>query len=230
MNFLSHYYFERNIRNPEQTLGAVLPDLIRMADKYVHIFPTKENLTFDDDPKAQSILRGWIRHIETDKSFHNNAFFAEKTRDIKPYIYPAIQGTPIKPFFFSHISLELLLDRQLLKDNWVHEGDFYQQLDDADKNALIRFLQANKLAEQPIWKILNAIEDFIKQRYLASYKNMPELSRALINICSSIWPDMMSEERKEELTHALNDYEDTLAHNYKAIFEEITGRLAHHQR
>ncbi len=226
MNFLSHFYFERNKPDNEQSLGALLPDLIRFGDKDLHLFPhkkTAEELNLDGREKA--IHQGWLRHTETDLYFHDSAFFKNKTEDIKAHIRAVLHGSGIKLFFVTHIALELLLDRRLLIDNWVHEQDLYSRLEKADRTALHSFLEKSGAPEKSVKRIEEAIDDFIAQDYLGSYRNMGQLSFALLKISSSYWPKAFNEERKESLTASLTDYESDLEHNYKAIFDEISLHL-----
>ena len=35
MNFLSHFYFDRNTTDPHQVIGMVLPDLLKNANKEI---------------------------------------------------------------------------------------------------------------------------------------------------------------------------------------------------
>jgi len=223
MNFLSHFYFERKLNDPHRTLGAVLPDLLRNMDRDLRIFPEKEAERYMQDEKMAKILKGWTRHIATDNFFHNNVFFLDKTRQLKAHLTPVVIGTPIRTSFLSHIALELLLDRLLLNDSWLHENDFYQQLQDVDKQSLINFLKLSGIKEPDLF--ITYFNSFIADRYLGSYRNMAKIAYALDQICKRFWPQGLNDEKKLQLTAALNNYEGDLAHNYKSIFNEIADYL-----
>ena len=120
MNFLSHFYFERFSRNPELVVGSVLPDLLKHARRGAQIHPRKYPERFTDHPKILSIYTGWQRHIETDRIFHTTDFFYQHAHGLKERLAPIVVNTPIRPSFFSHIALELLLDHLLLVDGRVH--------------------------------------------------------------------------------------------------------------
>lgn len=60
MNFLSHYYFDRDINNCYHILGIVLPDLLKNADKNIILHPEKLH---HPDKNINSIIAGWNKHL-----------------------------------------------------------------------------------------------------------------------------------------------------------------------
>ena len=56
MNFLSHFYFDRDTTDCYMVLGTVMPDLLKNADKNVIIHPEKLVLT---KGAVNSIIKGW---------------------------------------------------------------------------------------------------------------------------------------------------------------------------
>ncbi|WP_134090586.1 hypothetical protein [Olivibacter sp. XZL3] len=223
MNFLSHFYFERKVNDPYRAIGSVLPDLLRNMDRDIRIFPEKNVALFIDEPHTSQILKGWCRHLATDRFFHNNVFFLEKTQQLKAYLSPVVVNTPVRASFLSHIALELLLDRLLLKDNWLHENDFYEQLREVDGQSLSTFLTSAGIAEPT--SFLTFFKAFISDRYLGTYREMAKVTYALDQVCKKMWPQGLSDDKKLQLTDALNRYEEDLAHNYKSIFNEVADYL-----
>ncbi|WP_028298928.1 ACP phosphodiesterase [Olivibacter sitiensis] len=224
MNFLSHFYFESKNSDPEHVLGAVLPDLLKITHKNTHIFPEKHSVLFQEPEPSRAILQGWIRHIEVDKLFHSSFFFKQKTHELKGYISPAIKNTAIRPFFLAHIALELLLDRLLMINNWVHERDFYLALKSCSRDHIDLFLvQAGIEDRTPFFLFF---DNFLQESYLGSYRRMESVTYALNQICKRIWPDTLTKEEEILLTKALRTYEVDLKQNYKAIFNEIARQLS----
>ncbi|HVV55345.1 MAG TPA: hypothetical protein VHC47_08475, partial [Mucilaginibacter sp.] len=129
MNFLSHYYFDRATPNCYHTLGTVLPDLLKNADKNIILHP--EKLHHSDSP-INDIIAGWQKHLEVDRHFHSSEFFITRSHDLKLLLAPAIAGSPVKPFFLGHIALELVLDSLLLKTGKISADEFYSHLDSCD--------------------------------------------------------------------------------------------------
>src|SRR3954469_203056 len=99
MNFLSHHYFDSATNNCYFTLGTVLPDLLKNADKSLVLHPEKLTHT---NPAVNAIIEGWNKHLLVDKYFHSSAFFLTHSHDLKKLLTPAIAGSPVKPFFLGH--------------------------------------------------------------------------------------------------------------------------------
>ena len=92
MNFLSHFYFNRDTVNPELVLGCVLPDLVKNANKTWNIHPEKKVHLFNESQKLQSILTGWQRHLNVDRYFHSSDFFMEHTKAIRTAVVPILEN------------------------------------------------------------------------------------------------------------------------------------------
>src|SRR5690606_11287595 len=219
MNFLSHYYFERYAHDPELVLGSILPDLVKNADKDVNVLAHKFEDRFGNNPKLNSIYRGWLRHMETDRLFHNAAFFYEKTHELKTLLTPVVAATAIRPSFLSHITLELLLDHLLLENDLVNEADFYNYLAAADRNATDRFLKLCEVNDTAFF--FKYFEGFLQAQYVGSYREFHQITSALIMICSRLWRVDVNADQREPLTAIITDYTGTLRRNFKRIFEEI---------
>src|SRR3569623_967455 len=111
MNFLSHYYFDRETTDCYHILGTVLPDLLKNADKTIIIHPEKLQ---HPDPQINSIITVWKHHLEVDSYFHSSAFFITRASELRLLLEPAIKCSPVISFFLGHITLELILDNLLL--------------------------------------------------------------------------------------------------------------------
>lgn len=224
MNFLSHYYFERHSHDPELVMGSVLPDLLKMAAKANLIHPMKHADELTIHPKVKSLYNGWERHIVTDKLFHNSAFFYDKTHELKLLLTPVITDTPIRPSFLSHIALELLMDHLLLLQNFVHEQDFYEYLAAADREAIARFLSICGVEDSGFF--FRFFNSFMRSQYIGSYRQLDQVTYALINICSLLWDLDIADSQRKEITSALRSYVPILAKDYKSIFDVIRPKLS----
>ncbi len=219
MNFLSHYYFERYSHNPELVLGSILPDLVKNAAKEVNIQAHKYETKLGNNPKLNSLYQGWMRHIETDRLFHNAPFFYENTHELKLLLAPAVETTAIRPSFLSHIALELLLDHLLLENGMVNENDFYAYLTAADRDTVARFL---KICDVPDTEFFFTYFDgFIKARYVGSYREFEQITFALINICRRLWHVVITADQKKQITASLRDYAKKMNGDFNLIFDEI---------
>lgn len=223
MNFLSHFYFERSSRNPELIVGSVLPDLLKNALRTAQVRPGKYPERFIDNPKLYSIFNGWQRHVETDRIFHTTEFFYHHTHELKKLLAPIIADTPIRASFFSHISLELLLDHLLLEDGWVHERDFYEYLAAADKDAIDKFLKRCGVEDTGLF--FRFFNSFMRARYVGSYRHFDQIVFALGEICRRLWPVRLTDTQRAEVVTVLARYAHGLGAHYKQVFNDIRPHL-----
>src|ERR1700712_609994 len=137
MNFLSHFYFDRKVDDCYRILGTVLPDLLKNADKTIVLHPEKLH---HPDESVNAIIAGWNKHLEVDRYFHSSDFFLEHSHELKKLLVPAIESSPVKPFFLGHVGLELILDNLLLTTGKVTVDDFYNHLKGCEDNIIQEFL------------------------------------------------------------------------------------------
>ncbi|WP_222536024.1 ACP phosphodiesterase [Pedobacter polysacchareus] len=223
MNFLSHYYFERDNPDENIVLGVILPDLIKNAQKEINLYPLKEKHLFLGDPIQHSLLKGWERHLEVDRVFHNSDFFKVQTHALKQLILPACENSPVKPFFLAHIGIELVLDHLLTVKGLINIHTFYEQLIKSDTKATELFLKNCGVTDTRIF--IKFLDNFITSRYLFSYQKIENISYALNRICMRIWPNPFTEAQTEMLTEKLIIYRDALEPEYLEIFKRIAGNL-----
>ncbi|MBK1438734.1 hypothetical protein JHJ32_01940 [Parapedobacter sp. ISTM3] len=223
MNFLSHYYFERYSHNPELVLGSILPDLIKNADRNVTMWPQRYEGRFGNNPKLHSIYHGWTRHMETDRYFHNSAFFYSHTHALKILLTPTVSDTLIRPSFLSHIALELLLDHLLLRNNWVHESDFYAYLGAIDYEMTDRFLRLCEIKDTAFFFVY--FNSFMHAQYVQGYWEIEQIASAMINICRRLWDVGINDVHLEGIIDVITDYAATLDGNFHIIFDEIRSKL-----
>ncbi len=219
MNFLSHYYFERNNPDHYMVTGVVLPDLVKNADKYWNIHPQKTPELYQDKEALQSILTGWQKHLEVDNYFHTSEFFKTETANLKKLILPCVTVGPVKPFFLAHIGLELMLDHLLLHSGMINIETFYSQLNEANTSELRTFLEKADLPDQTLFDAF--FTEFRESRYLFSYQKLSSISYALNRICMRIWNNPFTEAQLELLTYKLDEYCPELESRFITIFDEL---------
>lgn len=223
MNFLSHFYFDRNSEDSHLILGSVLPDLIRNARNDWKIRPEKNAQSYIIPSHENSILEGWRRHLEVDRHFHNSDFFNAHTALIKKAIVPALKNSVVRPSFFAHIALELFLDSLLLTKSHIQTNSFYDHLRNSDRIALNRFLEINKIDDTAYF--FKFFDRFIKSKYLDSYREIDHIVYALNRICMRLWDKPLNENELHELTEILNTYHDKHLGDYMDIYEYIDRKI-----
>jgi len=220
MNFLSHFYFDRESDNCYHILGTILPDLLKNADKTIVLHPEKLHHT---DSSVNSIIKGWNKHLEVDRYFHSADFFLLHSHELKKLLLPAIEGSPVKPFFLGHIAIELLLDNLLLTTNKVTVDSFYDHLNGCRIPVIDKFLTFAGLKDTA--RFFKFFEDFKKSRYLSTYTETHQIAYALKRICMRVWKDPFTPQHEAAINKVLVSYRETLLDNFMSIFDEIEEKL-----
>jgi len=220
MNFLSHYYFDRDTTNCYHTLGTVLPDLLKNADKSIIVHPEKLD---HPTPAINDIIKGWRKHLEVDRYFHSSDFFITRSHELKLLLKPAIVGSPVKPFFLGHIALELVLDNLLLTTGRVSVNDFYAHLSSCNNEIIHEFL--NFAGLQDTDRFFRFYEKFKSSRYLETYAETQQIAYALKRICMRIWDDPFTPEQEEGMNAVLAAYRERIYHDFMLIFNDIAVHL-----
>ncbi|WP_423149036.1 hypothetical protein [Rubrolithibacter danxiaensis] len=223
MNFLSHFYFDRYTGDSLMVTGTVLPDLIKNAKKEWNIRPEKNSENFSTDKNLSTILKGWNRHLAVDRIFHCSDFFLKHSAAIRVAIAPVLAGSSAKPFFVAHIALEIMLDSLLLTESILGTDRFYSHLKSADRNAINRFLQLNKISETDIF--FKFFDEFIEAAYLNNYRDPGNIIYSINRICMRLWPSSFNETQKLQLTAILFDYREILKAAFMDIFNDIEQLL-----
>jgi hypothetical protein len=220
MNFLSHYYFDRDTTDSYFTLGIVLPDLLKNADKTIVLHP--EHLVHTN-PEVNSIIGGWNKHLLVDKYFHSANFFLTHSHNLKSVLTSVITGSPVKPFFLGHIAIELMLDNLLITTNEINVSEFYDHLDKCEDDIIREFLNfAGVKRPDVFFKFHN---EFKRSRYLNTYVNIEQITYALKRICMRIWPNPFTPQQEQEMTGILLNYRLGLMDDFMSIYHEIRTKL-----
>jgi len=222
MNFLSHYYFDRDTTNCYHTLGTVLPDLLKNADKTILLHPEKLH---HSDPEISDMIAGWKKHVKVDRYFHTSDFFVCRSSELRKLLTPAIEGSPVKPFFLGHVALELILDSLLITTGKISVENFYKHLAGCDRDKIKEFL--NFAGLQDTDRFFRFFEKFKSNRYLETYADTNQISYALKRICMRVWDDPFTSEHEIEMTKVVAAYRDNMYPGFTTIFDDIAHKLTH---
>jgi len=222
MNFLSHHYFDSDTTNCYFTLGTVLPDLLKNADKALVLHPEKLVHT---NPAVNDIIKGWDKHLLVDKYFHSSEFFVHHSHTLKNLLTPAIAGSPVKPFFLGHIAIELILDNLLITTNKIRVSDFYDHLDNCKEDVINEFLVFAGMKNPDVF--FKFYDGFKSSRYLRSYTQIDQITYALKRICMRVWQNPFTPQQETAMIAILLNYRLNLLDNFMSIYNEIEGKLNH---
>ncbi|GAB2983008.1 hypothetical protein GCM10027049_19880 [Mucilaginibacter puniceus] len=221
MNFLSHYYFDRDETNCYHILGTVLPDLLKNADKTIVLHPEKLKHT---DPAINAIITGWNKHLAVDRYFHSSEFFLHHSHQLKLLLVPVIESSPVKPFFLGHIGLELILDNLLLTTQKLSVHNFYDQLQACDNEVIAEFLAFAELNDDT--RFFKFFGGFKNNAYLHTYADTLQVAYALKRICMRVWTDPFTPTQEVAISEVVLAYRQLLLPNFMEIFKEIEAQLA----
>jgi hypothetical protein len=220
MNFLSHYYFDRNTTNCYHVLGTVMPDLLKNADKTVILHPEKLH---HQNKHINSIIKGWNKHLDVDRYFHSSGFFVTHSHQLKKLLAPVIESSPVKPFFLGHIGVELILDNLLLTTGKITVDDFYDHLKGCDNALIEEFLNFAGLKDTT--RFFRFFEGFKNDGYLHTYAETQQIAYALQRICMRVWPNPFTPEHETSMNEVLTAYRQLLLPDFMSIFNEIESKL-----
>jgi len=220
MNFLSHFYFDRETTDCYFVLGTVLPDLLKNADKTIVLHPEKLR---HPDARVNSIIAGWNKHLDVDRYFHSSAFFATHSHQLKKELAPAIADSPVKPFFLGHIAVELIIDNLLLTTGKITVDDFYNHLRGCDNDVIEDFLTSAGLKDTT--RFFRFFEGFKRDGYLHTYSETEQIAYALKRICMRIWENPFTPQHEAQMNQVIIAYRELLLPDFMSIFREIESKL-----
>jgi acyl carrier protein phosphodiesterase len=128
MNFLAHYYFHADKDDNYFTVGLTMPDLLGFHSTRIRISKNflKNSGAAENDYNIKCHIAGMMAHLFLDRWFHGAQFFKEHVNFIQDYFTGFNKKKETFPNFFSHILVEIFIDRFLLKQEPDIADKFYQ--------------------------------------------------------------------------------------------------------
>lgn len=212
MNFLSHYYHETPVSDPYFVAGVIMPDLLSNYSKRfgrkVRLNPAK--LMDGKSEYAASLSAGIRQHYFVDAFFHDSPYFDEMTSLIEQKIKAVdFQCFERRLFAFSHVFLELMMDRAILVQDQQICHDLYDCLAQVHLPELESFFRDQQLHEDAAG-LASHLDVFTGKRFLYHYADDQRLLMILDALNSSFGNPAFSAGDKYQLTHIIHDLETTL--------------------
>jgi hypothetical protein len=114
VNFVLHLHLAaRDLASPAAGVGAMLPDLWRMADRRVRA-QRLHTLGGSHHPAVDAALAGIEHHLEVDRWFHADVAFTDGERETARQLQEAHLTAP-RIGLFAHVLWELCLDGALVR-------------------------------------------------------------------------------------------------------------------
>lgn len=213
MNFLSHYFVSSVKLNPVYNAGLILPDLLRNHIRQFH----EPNVAFSTH--VNQLLTACHQHQTDDKKFHGSIFFTQLLDHFLKMIkqHPTLKSLPRK-WFVAHISLEMLLDRILIKHFPKLIEEFYADLNQLNSNLLLDFIALHGI-ENP-QKIIDRWNQFKKAKYIGNYPCNQLFSYSIWRIMTNIGIQDVDRNDVNEWVELLQKLEESFfLDRYSLIFE-----------
>jgi len=184
MNFLSHYYLDREISDDYFTVGLITPDLISFSNRKMRITrKTIEKYDFNQNKlDFLSFSAGMIFHINIDKWFHMSHFFKQNMKSLMSDF--RLQTNESLPEFYAHVLLEIFIDRFLIKQESSLVDDFYSTHRNFDFNKLTPFFETFTNFNSP--NFLDFASKFTNASFFYDYNHFNKIKKILKSISKRI--------------------------------------------
>jgi hypothetical protein len=213
VNYLSHYYFDRDEDNKYYNIGLILPDLARSHIAKLRINPYK-NITFTTK-EISSMNDGCNKHFASDRKFHNWMTFVELTNKATDMIRESGDKDINRDYFITHIMVEILLDKILLDKNPSLADDFYAMIDSVEMDWILKFMRYAGLQDDELWK--GQHRRFMKAGFLKSYTSIENVIEAVEGVCANLGMIELNDDQRNLLIEICEAIEPELARSIDAL-------------
>ena len=213
MNYLSHYFFDRDEDNKYFNIGLILPDLARSHIAKLRINPYK-NITFTTKEIA-SMNDGCNKHFASDRKFHNWMTFVDLTNKATDMIRESGDKDINRDYFITHIMVEILLDKILLDQNPTLADDFYAMIDSVEMDWILKFMRYAGLQDDELWK--GQHKRFMKAAFLKSYTSVENVVAAVEGVCANLGMIELNDDQRNLLIEICEAIEPELARSIDAL-------------
>jgi len=221
MNYLSHYYILREYGEPSFTLGKVIPDLLRIFGP-AHKIRKARNI---ETPQRASewIMKGAYVHLESDRLFHQSAYFENETQHLKEEIKA---GSSIRKYryFYAHIFLEMLIDRLLLLEYPELGRHFYENLERMETSDVQAFFELQAIAVD-VDAFMQILHRFRKSRYLFEYLDDSGFLYAFTRILNQSGLPPLNRENRDFMITLIHKSEERLKAGFLRMLQEIEASI-----
>ncbi|MCB0736907.1 MAG: hypothetical protein KDC92_05285 [Bacteroidetes bacterium] len=214
MNFLSHYKTDGS-QNHQQNFGLLLPDFLGIVNRKLKMHHLLEGA------RETEVVKGIKLHLRADDYWHSSKFFIQKNELIKKVLIDFdFVEKPYRPFFMTHVILELLLDRALVLQNETLCHNMYGSIEKFERS----WLNYLNIDGATVDKLENFVESFIKYRYVFQYANNEQYIYALNRLFQRVRHPELEFTSENELNIFVTALDSTIQNDYENIFHEIRNQ------
>ncbi|MGB0930857.1 MAG: ACP phosphodiesterase [Chitinophagales bacterium] len=219
MNYLSHYYFDKDDDRPHYILGLILPDLVRTFNRErLH----KQIVEEYWEAPIQALQQGVNKHHHIDQLFHSSQFFKTYNKKaFKELQQIELEGITKYKHFVSHVLIEMLLDRLLLKEDLNTGFTFYSKLNATKKFIFTDYFNHIPAIEGDLERLWSFFQRFCDMKFLFDYQHNEGMILRLNGVMQRITKQAFTVKDCEKLSVFIDGLEDELKEVYKGVFEDL---------
>lgn len=220
MNFLSHYYLHKKNDNNYFNIGLTLPDVIGLHNKHVRLTEKHINnlISTDTSDNYLSLFEGMRLHFMVDRWFHKSDFFKRNIIFLQEEYLKASKKENIASYY-SHILLEIIIDRYLLNKYPLIADDFYQNYQEFNfYNITDLFLGVKNFDTV---KFLDFVRLFSYSDFLKRYNNNKEVINDLKRVTLRIGLPIKIETPEDTIADYIESSYITLEQSIEEMFTEL---------
>jgi hypothetical protein len=217
MHFLSHYYSELPANDPLFVTGLIIPDLTKGFSKTYNSVIRKA--TVSEDESIYPIHNGVLQHFEADKKFHNSSLFMQQVSNVlQSFIQSGLGREKLRLSVIAHLTVEMLLDRQILLNDEKICVEFYSTIARVDESVLRTYLRLLTTETQERIFLTNFLL-FRQKQFLFLFKNAENIVFALNRIYGSTTGISFTENEKLKFLTAINNIDSEIRYSWKEILK-----------
>ncbi len=222
MNFLSHYYLDRSHPSVYFKLGTILPDLVGGYNALMRKAVAGHE---PDLPHHQQLKQGINRHHEGDKIFHGLPQFVDLQQYLKQDLKEAqLLGQLPRYWFWAHVAVEMLIDRNLLQLYPLLYVQFYDDLETVSQPVVENYfglIGRNQLATD----FFRNFKVFTERRFLQYYPSDEQFTQALFRAWYRATGNTATPAVHERARQVLLRFERQHADLLSTILDTVAGQL-----
>jgi hypothetical protein len=222
LNFLSHYYLDRDNPSTYFKLGLLLPDLIKGFNQRM-----RKNVSACH-PRSEehiAISQGIAKHHLADKIFHSLPAFELLQANFKSELksLQLLEALP-RSWFLAHIAVEMMIDRQLLKLYPHLCVEYYNALATVSQPLVEKYF--TEMGCNPLYSdFFGNFKVFTERRFLQYYHSDDHFTEALLGAWYRATGNKVDAEVRRRTQEALLKFEQQNADLLQAIPKIVVQEL-----
>lgn len=217
MNFLSHYHIH-GTEVDEFNFGLLFPDFLGILNRSYKL----SQFLHDYAGGIEPFVKGIDYHVRADAYWHGCAYFKDKCQLLKEVFQEYGFGEkPYRPFFMTHVALELLIDRQIVRDQTSLCEKMYASLAQLKQEFLQNLFQEKTETE----RMLSFLKNFVDNRYVFSYANNEMFVYALNRLFSRVRHPQLAFSNEENRDTFVDQLDNAINKDYTHILQTLSNEV-----